>query len=156
MKVLIAIDDSECSQMAIKSVMNRSWSSNTEFEVLSVFEPFALQYVGWHTTYVPISMIEMEHDLIRIRRTTVDKRADALKKKFGENRVRGKVIEDLPWQGIVKEADAWGADLIIVGSHGRSGFSKLFLGSVAEAVVSHANCSVEVIKGHALEEPSIA
>jgi len=46
-----------------------------------------------------------------------------------------------PWQ-----ADEWGADLIVVGSHGRTGVKRWLLGSVAGAIVSHAPCSVEVVR----------
>ncbi len=152
MKVLIAIDESECSKMALASVMNRYWGPTTEFEVVSVFEPVASQYIGWHTTYVPVSMIDMENELLKSRREAVEQQTKLLRKRFGEQRVKGKVLEGLAWQSIVKEADSWDADLIVVGSHGRAGLSKLFLGSVADAVLDHANCSVEVIKGHELNE----
>jgi nucleotide-binding universal stress UspA family protein len=49
---------------------------------------------------------------------------------------------------ILDEADSWGADLIVVGSHGRTGLKRLVLGSVAAAVVAHAHCSVEVVRRH--------
>jgi nucleotide-binding universal stress UspA family protein len=51
-----------------------------------------------------------------------------------------------PQELILKEAADWGADLIVLGSHGRRGFSRFLLGSVSEAVASHAPCSVEVIR----------
>ena len=46
---------------------------------------------------------------------------------------------------ILDEADHWGANLIVVGSHGYSGFKRLLLGSVSQAVASHAKCSVEIV-----------
>jgi nucleotide-binding universal stress UspA family protein len=51
---------------------------------------------------------------------------------------------------IVKEAEDRGADVIVVGSHGRTGVKRLFLGSVSERVVRHAHCPVLVIHS---EEP---
>jgi nucleotide-binding universal stress UspA family protein len=48
---------------------------------------------------------------------------------------------------IVAEARRLGADLIVIGSHGRRGFKRLMLGSVAEAVVRAARCSVLVVHG---------
>jgi nucleotide-binding universal stress UspA family protein len=48
---------------------------------------------------------------------------------------------------IVEEATAWGADLVLVGSHGRTGLQRVLMGSVAQHVVSHAPCSVEVVRG---------
>jgi nucleotide-binding universal stress UspA family protein len=47
---------------------------------------------------------------------------------------------------IVKAAREWPADLIVIGSHGRQGVSRMLLGSVAEAVTRHAPCPVLVIR----------
>jgi nucleotide-binding universal stress UspA family protein len=51
-----------------------------------------------------------------------------------------------PKELILSEAVEWNADLIVVGSYGRRGMSRLVLGSVSEAVALHANCSVEIIR----------
>ena len=47
---------------------------------------------------------------------------------------------------IVDQAEEWSADLVVVGSHGYTGLKRLLLGSVAQSVVSHAPCSVEVVR----------
>ncbi|HXI92958.1 MAG TPA: universal stress protein [Blastocatellia bacterium] len=52
---------------------------------------------------------------------------------------------------IVDEAIEWSADLIVVGSHGYSGIKRWLLGSVAHSVVSHAPCSVHVVRKRAAE-----
>jgi nucleotide-binding universal stress UspA family protein len=49
--------------------------------------------------------------------------------------------------GIVAAADSEGADLIVIGSHGRSGVSRFFIGSVSDYVVRHAHCPVMVVRG---------
>jgi nucleotide-binding universal stress UspA family protein len=51
-----------------------------------------------------------------------------------------------PKERILKEADDWGANFVVVGSHGQGGLTRLLLGSVSEAVATHALCSVEVIR----------
>jgi nucleotide-binding universal stress UspA family protein len=51
-----------------------------------------------------------------------------------------------PRATIVDEAEAWAADLIVVGSHGYTGLKRWLLGSVAQSVVSHAPCSVEIVR----------
>jgi nucleotide-binding universal stress UspA family protein len=58
----------------------------------------------------------------------------------------------LVWEGdageaIVAAADSEKADLIVVGSHGRSGVSRFFIGSVSDHVVRHAHCPVMVVRG---------
>ena len=47
---------------------------------------------------------------------------------------------------IIDSAAEWRADLIVVGSHGRSGIPRFLLGSVAEFVARHAKCSVEIVR----------
>jgi nucleotide-binding universal stress UspA family protein len=47
---------------------------------------------------------------------------------------------------ILDEAKAWGANLIVLGSHGRHGLERMLMGSVAESVALHAHCSVEVVR----------
>src|SRR6516162_1429967 len=60
--------------------------------------------------------------------------------------------EDRPYQVILHEAEEWDADLIVVGSHGRSGLDRVVMGSVSEAVALHAKCSVEIIRDAALTQ----
>lgn len=148
MKVLIALDQSDCSDMAFQSVLKRTWPANSEFRLISVFEPIASTCVGWHAAYVPVTMIEAEQTLRQDRKKYMEEKVSEAKTCFKDSKVDGRVIEGYPWQEIVDEASSWNADLIVVGSHGRSGLSRLFLGSVAEAVARHAACSVEIIKGH--------
>ena len=51
-----------------------------------------------------------------------------------------------PRRAIIDSAAQWPADLIVIGSHGRRGLDRFLLGSVAESVVRHAQCSVEVVR----------
>ena len=57
------------------------------------------------------------------------------------------VWEGDPGEAIVAAADSENADLIVVGSHGRSGVSRFFIGSVSDFVVRHAHCPVMVVRG---------
>jgi len=52
-----------------------------------------------------------------------------------------------PGEAIVAAADAEDADLIVVGSHGRSGVSRFLIGSVSDYVVRHSHCPVMVVRG---------
>jgi nucleotide-binding universal stress UspA family protein len=47
---------------------------------------------------------------------------------------------------ILDEAERWGADLIVLGSHGYRAFKRFLLGSVSQAVATHAPCSVEIVR----------
>jgi nucleotide-binding universal stress UspA family protein len=56
------------------------------------------------------------------------------------------VIPGSPRAVILDEAKCWDADLILVGSHGYRAWERFLMGSVSQAVVSHAKCSVEVVR----------
>jgi nucleotide-binding universal stress UspA family protein len=60
--------------------------------------------------------------------------------------ITSKVLPGSPRSAILEEAERWKADLIVVGSHGYGAWQRLVLGSVSQAVVLHAKCSVEVVR----------
>ena len=71
--------------------------------------------------------------------------------------VTTKIVEGTPQEAIVQEAEEWGADLIVLGSHGYGRFRRTVLGSVAGAVVAKARCSVQVVRAkHLLHKPESA
>jgi nucleotide-binding universal stress UspA family protein len=56
-------------------------------------------------------------------------------------------IGDGPAKDVILDiAERWGADLIVLGSHGYSGWKRFLLGSVSHAVAAHAHCSVEIVR----------
>jgi nucleotide-binding universal stress UspA family protein len=63
-------------------------------------------------------------------------------KASGAARVRGELVNGPAWSEIVAMLEGQGFDLCVIGTHGRTGFSRMFMGSVAERVVRHAPCSV--------------
>ncbi|MEW6736880.1 MAG: universal stress protein [Acidobacteriota bacterium] len=82
----------------------------------------------------------------------LEKRAEELANNVAESlkssglNVEIAVRDGDPHSIIVDEATEWAADLIVVGSHGYTGLKRLLLGSVSQFVVSHAPCSVEVVR----------
>jgi nucleotide-binding universal stress UspA family protein len=67
-------------------------------------------------------------------------------KKAGIRAV-GLLLEGDPAQQIVRAARSKRAELLVVGTHGRTGLSKLFVGSVAARVVATASCPVATVRG---------
>lgn len=143
MKILLAVDGSSPSQAAIDAVAHRPWPAATTVRILSVIQP----YTPPATEFV-LAGATLEE--IRERQTT---EADGLTKHAGEQiaasgrlSAETAIREGDPRTAIVDAADEWQADLIVVGSHGRTGLKRLMLGSVAQSVVAHAHCSVEVVR----------
>jgi nucleotide-binding universal stress UspA family protein len=63
-----------------------------------------------------------------------------------EIRVESRIVEGEPASAILDAARDLSADIIVLGSHGRTGLSRLLMGSVAEHVVRHATCPVLTVK----------
>ena len=61
-------------------------------------------------------------------------------------KITGNILPGAPRRVILEEADRWQPDLVVVGSHGYSRWHRFLLGSVSQAVVSHAKCSVEAVR----------
>jgi nucleotide-binding universal stress UspA family protein len=107
--------------------------------VIQPYTPPATEFVLAGATLEDISQQQVSSAEQITRRA-----ADALK-ETGLS-IETAVREGDPRSVIVDEAAEWGADLIVVGSHGRTGLTRWLLGSVAQAIVGHASCSVEVVR----------
>jgi nucleotide-binding universal stress UspA family protein len=142
MRILLAIDDSNDSRAATESVSDRPWPEESIVGVLSVIRPYLPIFGEFATEAALRSYQRLEQELAATAQTAVDRSLAIL--GSGRFVVEPMVRRGEPRSTIVDVAKEWGADLIVVGSHGRTGLRHLFLGSVAEYVVRHAPCSVEV------------
>ena len=145
MRILIALDESKHSELALESVKLRTWPKDTKFCLCTVVDNFptasvnlrncsspTLQKLQTETEAVALKMLqEKEADLLQ----TQPDAEIALKMEFGQASDK-----------IIAAALKWDADLIVLGSHGRLGIQRYALGSVSESVVERAPCSVEIIK----------
>jgi nucleotide-binding universal stress UspA family protein len=146
MKILLAIDGSSFSDAAVKEVATRPWPAGAEVKIISVVEPPLLPTL--ETWVPPDNYIEaLEKAGEDQARSIVDRAADSVRKAQGDSLgVLTEIVKGHPKHAIVDEAESWDADLIVVGSHGYRGLTRLWLGSVSQAVASHAKCSVEIVR----------
>jgi len=143
MKILIAIDGSDFSQAVLKSVIARPWPPNTEVKVLHVVEPPSLLMGREMGGYDP--EFEMVWKALREQaKDLVEKAAEKL--RGAKVNVSTELVEGDPKSQIIDIANEWRADMIVLGSHGRTGLDRFLMGSVSQAVVRHAHCSVEIVR----------
>jgi nucleotide-binding universal stress UspA family protein len=145
MKVLVPTDGSECAEEALRNVAAQPWPDGTEVRVICVPEVPVLD--GVYPYYPPELVLEAAAANDAHAREAIQRGACILK-KAGLS-VMQEVLEprESPVRAILGMADVWGADLIVMGSHGRRGFDRYVMGSVSESVALHAHCSVEVVRG---------
>jgi nucleotide-binding universal stress UspA family protein len=137
MKVLIAIDGTPVSEAAMRAAIDRPWPGGSEFKILTVVEPPII-----HGSVMILNRFSSEgHEMAEKEITKAIYLLASL-----DRIVTHTVREGIADEEIVKEAKEWGADLILVGTHGRYGRAHKLLGSVAEKVAAGADCSVEIVR----------
>jgi len=145
MKILLAVDGSPCSDAAIDEVARRPWPEGSSVKVLTAYElPTPPTPEAWA---LPLNYFnEMDAALRKQAQNVVDDAIEKLKSRLTRIALDGALLPGPPRTVILDEAENWGADLIVVGSHGYRAWERFLLGSVSQAVVSHAKCSVEVVR----------
>lgn len=89
---------------------------------------------------------------LSLSKRTAGKAVKQLRGFFKNWKIRSKACVDSPAWAIVKEADEWKPDLIVVGSHGASALTRFFLGSVSRSVLIHSKKSVRIVRYQSRKE----
>lgn len=142
MKVLIGVDDSPHSDAVIRCITRTAWPKTTRFLVLSVVAPV---FNGHSEAAVATDAIARLMNEQETYHKEIAEHATARLKEAGLTAEARMVVGD-PRASLTDAARSERVDLIVVGSHGRTGIKKLLLGSVASHVVTHAPCSVLVVR----------
>jgi nucleotide-binding universal stress UspA family protein len=146
MKILLATDGSDCSKAAVNSVAERPWPEGSEVKVVSAMEiPYAPTTETW---VLPDSYYR---ELERVTKAQAEAAVKDAVERIMSGKTAGLEITTMIKSGsarevILDEAKRWDADLIVLGSHGYSGWQRFLLGSVSHAVATHAHCSVEIVR----------
>jgi nucleotide-binding universal stress UspA family protein len=124
-------------------VANRPWPADSALRIISVAETLPLEVLSLPPRYRD----DIER-AARHRAETIVERAIARLRESDARilPISSTIFIDSPKDAIVEEAERWGADLIVVGSHGYRGPERTLLGSVSQAVATQAKCSVEIAR----------
>jgi nucleotide-binding universal stress UspA family protein len=136
-RLVIAVDGSTTSALAVSEVARRRWLAGTHVRVVGVVEAwkeFHDDWKRWQKTWLMQKTSLAAEELERAGLT-----------------VSVSIQQGDPKRTILRDAKRWGAQCIFVGSTGLSPEERLFVGSVSQAIVSRAHCSVEVVRHRAYE-----
>ncbi|MGH9680130.1 MAG: universal stress protein [Candidatus Acidiferrales bacterium] len=136
MRILLAIDDSKFSEAVVQAVIAQFRHQGTELEVLNVVD-LAIPIPTSYGEVFREESLKHGREVVRGAEQKLNKAGFA---------VQTAVQEGDPKSTILDRAAQWKAELIVMGSHGRRGFDRFLMGSVAEGVVRHAPCSVEIVR----------
>jgi nucleotide-binding universal stress UspA family protein len=156
MKVLLAIDGSPHSHAALVEFASRPWPRGTEVQILTVVHS-SIPLLLDPAFLAAAAHMEQTLDRRRDAPALVDAAASIVRAADSNISVTTKIVDGVPKDAIVEEARSWGADLIVLGSHGYGRVRRVLLGSVAAAVVATAPCSVQVVRArHLLDDAESA
>jgi nucleotide-binding universal stress UspA family protein len=149
MKILIAYDGSDCADAALTNLKRAGLPSAVEAIVLSVDEqwlPVPTSYWMMRTSHASTHPVSEEV------REMAERAVTCIRDIYPTWEVRTEVQSGSPASVILACAQEWRPDLLIVGSHGRTGVARFFLGSTSQKMLYQAPCSVRVARGRALPE----
>lgn len=132
--VLLPIDNSVFSVAAVRWLTNFRWTADTKLVVLAV--------------------VEQDTDLDQVH-NSLNNRAGELARYFRSGNILTEIVRGEPQQTIIDVAHRYHSDLIVMGSHGHTGFKKLILGSVSQAVSHQAPCAVAIVRGLARSDQTM-
>ncbi len=140
-RILCPVDFSDGSRAAMRDAVELSKLRSAAITLLYVFRPPVTAVNATSEMLIGEAVGPPEPDAAHELETWKE---DAL--ALGARQVDTAAVAGVPWDQIVKQAEKDHAQLIVMGTHGRTGLHRALVGSVAEKVVRHATCSVLVVR----------
>ena len=140
--ILVPVDGSSTSLAAIDKAIGLGKAFGSAVTAIYVIDPYPFTGVGADFAYG-------QDQYLAAAKSEASAAMDAAKQRLQQGGVAAdtRVVEShTVWRGVLEAADAVGADLIVMGSHGRRGLEKLVLGSVAQSVLSHTRITTLVVR----------
>jgi len=153
LRLVVATDGSDPAKGCVEKIARRSWPAGTQARVVTVMRSLTpmteltpMLEGQVFSTDPALGVIEEANARERTRLYEVAEATATRLKEAGL--IAGTVVSDGdPQHEINAEAERWHADTVFVGARGLGALDRLLLGSVSGAVVSHARCAVEVVRG---------
>ena len=154
MKIVIAYDGSSCADSALDDLSRAGLPLSAEALVISVAElplpppppPGYGILSGYAVGASTLVDTEASSRVVEEANALAFQASRLVQASFPDWEVRSDARLGSPAGEIIEKAEEWGADLIVVGSHGRSALGRLVLGSVSQRIVTEAHCSVRIAR----------
>jgi nucleotide-binding universal stress UspA family protein len=144
--ILVAVDHSPHSNATVDWVLKQGWLPPFRVKLVTALPPVQEQISREKDPIKESKLVAAQQEM----RTSVNERlqvcAQGMQQRFAAQCVDYESVEGMPVDAILQTAHQWPADLLVIGSHGRSGITRFLLGSVSQAVAVNAPCPVEVVK----------
>lgn len=140
--ILVPVDGSTTGQLAVEKTIGLAKAFDSRVTAIFVIDPYPFTGVGTDFAYGQAQYLSAA----TAEANAAIKAAKTAFEAAGVSAETSVVEAHAAWRGVVQAAESVQADLIVMGSHGRSGLEKLVLGSVTQAVLSHTRLPVLVVR----------
>jgi nucleotide-binding universal stress UspA family protein len=144
--ILVPVDFSEFMEKVMEYAGFFAQRFNSSLLVFHVLQTYQIsEAVTWMETFLPP---QPEKQLIDQLRDSAEQKLEELKNRYSKLQISitTRIEEGVPFVEIVRTASEENVDMILMGSHGRTGIKHLLIGSVAEKVIRKAPCPVFCVK----------
>jgi nucleotide-binding universal stress UspA family protein len=140
--ILVPVDGSPTAQKAVETATGLAKAFGSKVTAIYVIDPYPFTGLGSDFAYGQAEYLSAA----AIEAKEATQAAEKTLEQAGV-KVKTSVVEaHAAWRGILETATSVGADLIVMGSHGRHGLEKMVMGSVAQRVLSHSTLPVFVVR----------
>jgi nucleotide-binding universal stress UspA family protein len=136
-RIIIAVDGSEFAMAAARKGLELAGQLNAQTALLFVID------LTRATGSADLGVTP--HEALIVLKKEAEQTLDQLALMYAGTEIMKFMPEGNPKDDIIRTAETWGADLVVIGTHARTGLSRLLLGSVAEHVVRHSAIPVMVV-----------
>lgn len=140
--ILVPVDGSTTSYQAVDKAITLARAFDSRVTTMFVIDPYPFTGVGTDFAYGQTEYLTAATSEANSAIADAQRELD----KAGIKSSSCVVESHTPWRGIVERAQQDGIDLIVMGSHGRSGLEKLVLGSTTQRVLAHVKVPVLVVR----------
>ena len=147
-KILIAVDDSRYADHAAEFGFEMARLCRAEVGLVNIIEPMIMPATGGDSITgitTDVSMVD-EAEVVRIQKEAAENTVKRIQAQYADElKITNFTEYGITADGILKCSAEFGADMIVVGTHNRTGIDRLFMGSIAESVVRHSKVPVLVV-----------
>lgn len=144
-KIAVALDGSEAAREAFNVALQLAQAGRGELGVCSVVDPIVVAGTAPPSPAMDVVIGDMERQARRLVREAVEQAHAAGVTASGQAR------SGVPAFQVISYAERFGADLIVMGTHGRKGFKHFLLGSVAEVVLRESKIPVLIVRARSAQ-----
>jgi len=144
MKIFFPTDGSCHADYALEAILTQPWPEGSQCRIVTVAAPFQAR-LSARMGGIGAMASQAEAALMDDLKKMLAEATEKLTEKFGKDNVSSVLTEGSPAATIVDLASNWPADLIVMGSHGTSGYNDDSHGSITLLVMNHAPCSVQIV-----------